>query len=74
LSVYHGIGKILYHYSSIKPSKNQCLGCRENMYNSSSKECWAFVSARVVDKEAYSSIHSTKPSIFKKTLSCYRGK
>ena len=73
---YHGHGTIIKEYKSLKPSKNMCSGCYNEIYQYGHlgvKKCWSFTDAKVVDKEAYSSIHATSTSKYKKTLSCYHG-
>lgn len=72
-----GYGKIIRVYKSLKAKKIQCQGCHDDFYNGKNpygiKECWHFKDAKVVDGEFYLSIHSVKPMLIKKTLSCYRG-
>jgi len=73
---YHGYGEIIKEYKTLKPKKEMCYGCYCNDYNyglGGAKECWSFKNAKVVDKEAYRDIYSTKRVKIKKTLSCYHG-
>lgn len=73
----HGGGKIVREYTSLKPKKSQCSGCRDNFYNSQGgmdgTGCWSFKSATVVDKVGHSSIYveNGPDTIMRKTLSCW---
>lgn len=73
----HGHGSITREYKRLKPTKSQCVGCRDDFYNDHNpygvKECWGFKSARVVNKVGYSSIYVTGGIDGKmtKTLSCF---
>ena len=77
VSAVHGFGSITREYKRAKPSKQQCIGCRDNFYNDHNpygiKECWGFKTARVVDKVGYSNIHVVGGIDGKmtKTLSCF---
>ena len=77
MAKYHGYGDITREYKTLKPHKSMCSGCRNEFYNGQNPygipQCWSFKDAKVVDKEAYSSIYATKLSKVKKTLSCYHG-
>lgn len=65
---YHGCGTITKEYKTLKPKRDMCSGCHDIIY-----DCWSFESAKVVDKEVYTSIYALKPRKIKKTLSCYHG-
>jgi len=61
----------------VELEKAMCQGCHDDFYNGRNpygiKECWHFKDAKVVDAEFYLSMGSVKPTLIKKTLSCYRG-
>ncbi len=78
MSKYHGYGKIIKEYKSLKAKKDMCSGCYENEYNfglGGAKGCWNFKDAKVVDKIAYPNLNCTEAQRekYKKTLSCYHG-
>lgn len=60
---------------SIPNNKKQffCAGCRNNDYNfglGGAKECWSLKSAKLKEREIYSSLDSIKPNKVI-TLSCF---
>jgi hypothetical protein len=77
VTAVHGTGSITREYRGAKPSKNMCLGCRDDFYNGKNpigiQECWGFKTARVVDKVGYSSIYVVGGIDGKmtRTLSCF---
>jgi hypothetical protein len=78
MGLYHGYGTVTKEYKTIKPNKSMCSGCYDNFYNcggvnGSTKECWSFKTAKVVDKIAYPNIHcnDSQREKYEKTLSCY---
>lgn len=74
---YHGHGKIVREYKTIKPTLAMCDGCHNEAYHHGlgvSKRCWSYETSRVVDKLAYPSLYDNKTKKYKKTLSCYYGR
>ena len=73
----HGFGTIVREYKSLKPSKDLCIGCRDDYYNyggnSHTGECWRLSDARVVDKVGHSSLNVVggPDAIMRKTHSCW---
>lgn len=76
-TVIHGSGKIIREFKTLKPSKQMCRGCYDDVYNhgcGGASECWAFKGSKVVTKIGYRSIHSTKMDTkISRTLSCWHG-
>lgn len=69
----HGYGSVVREYALYKPSKTQCVECRDDHYNIGGHECWSFKDSKVVDKTGHSSIHVEGGPDTKmvKTLSCW---
>lgn len=72
----HGRGTITMEHKAANPEKSMCHGCYDDFYNGEgAQECWAFKTARVVNKVGYSSIHCANGPDTKmvKTFSCWHG-
>ncbi len=70
----HGSGTITKELLKPKPNKLMCCGCYDDFYNGQgAKECWAYKTAKVVNKVGHSSIHvmNGPDTIMKATLSCW---
>jgi len=78
-TVIHGSGTICEEYPDQKPDVSQCKGCRDDFYNlvnnSTTGQCWALESARVVDKVGYSNrnVMYGPDVVLRRTLSCWHG-
>ena len=68
---------------SVSAKKQMCSGCYNQRYNFPTQtpsdggapvtceHCWNLIDALMVDREIYLKGYDTKPTLVKKTLSCY---
>jgi len=72
----HGHGTVTKEYKTLRPQRSMCSGCYDDHYNHVNKDnggCWAFETAKVVNKVGYTSIHVGYGPDGKmtRTLSCW---